>query len=108
MIFCELRRETPDVYYYRTKEGYEVDFIAILNSGEKMLVQVCEDMSIPSTRNREIRALTSAMAETKLSSGFIITESFDETIETDAGIIRCLPAPIFLNLTHLEKIEFTR
>lgn len=108
MIFCELRRETPDVYYYRTKEGYEVDFIAILNSGEKMLVQVCEDMSIPSTRNREIRALTSAMAETKLSLGFIITEYFDETIETDAGIIRCLPAPIFLNLTHLEKIEFTR
>lgn len=95
MVFCALRQKTTDVYYYRTKEGYEVDFIAILRNGDKVLVQVCDDMSAPETRSREIRALTSAMAETKLTVGYIVTESLNETIETPGGSIRCVPAPEF-------------
>lgn len=100
MVFCALRQETPGVYYYRTGEGYEVDFIALLPDGEKVLVQVCEDMSIPETRSREIRALTSAMAETKLTVGYIVTESLSEIIGTPAGTIRCVPAPEFF-MQHL-------
>lgn len=96
MVFCALRQETSDVYYYRTKEGYEVDFIAIFRNGDKVLVQVCDDMSTPETRSREIRALTSAMTETKLTVGYIVTESLNETIETPGGSIRCIPAPEFL------------
>lgn len=96
MVFCALRRLTPDIYYYRTKENFEVDFIAILNNGEKQLLQVCEDMSTPETRARELRALSAAMAETGLSIGYIVTESHSETVETDHGTIRCIPAPEFL------------
>ena len=100
MVFCALRQKTSDVYYYRTKEGYEVDFIALLPDGEKVLVQVCDDMSTPETRSREIRALTSAMTETKLTVGYIVTESLSETIETPGGSIRCIPAPEFF-MQHL-------
>lgn len=100
MVFCALRQETSDVYYYRTKEGYEVDFIAIFRNGDKVLVQVCDDMSTPETRSREIRALTSAMTETKLTVGYIVTESLNETIETPGGSIRCIPAPEFF-MQHL-------
>lgn len=96
MVFCALRRITPDVYYYRTKENYEVDFISILNNGEKVLVQVCEDMSTPETRARELRALSAAMAETGLTTGYIVTESHSETVGTNNGTIRCIPAPEFL------------
>lgn len=95
MVFCALRQQSPDVYYYRTKENYEVDFIAILRNGDKVLVQVCADMSVPDTRRREIRALSSAMKETTLRSGYIVTESLNETIETPDGTIRCVPAPEF-------------
>lgn len=100
MVFCALRQETSDVYYYRTKEGYEVDFIAIFRNGDKVLVQVCDDMSTPETRSREIRALTSAMTETKLTVGYIVTESLNETIETPGGSICCIPAPEFF-MQHL-------
>lgn len=100
MVFCALRQETSDVYYYRTKEGYEVDFIAIFRNGDKVLVQVCDDMSTPETRSREIRALTSAMTKTKLTVGYIVTESLNETIETPGGSIRCIPAPEFF-MQHL-------
>lgn len=96
MIFCALRRETQDIYYYRTKESYEVDFIAILPNGDKVLVQVCDDMSSQETRTRELRALTAAMAETKLATGYIVTESLRETIDTPNGTVHCIPAPEFL------------
>lgn len=96
MVFCALHRITPDIYYYRTKENFEVDFIAILNNGEKILIQVCEDMSTQEPRTRELRALSAAMLETGLTTGYIVTESHSETIETDYGTIRCIPAPEFL------------
>lgn len=96
IVFCALRRHTQDIYYYRTRESYEVDFIAILPDGEKVLVQVCDDMSNQETRTRELRALTTAMAETKLTTGYIVTESLRETIDTPHGTILCIPAPEFL------------
>ncbi len=36
------------------------------------------------------------MLETGLTTGYIVTESHSETIETDYGTIRCIPAPEFL------------
>ena len=96
IVFCALRRHTQDIYYYRTRESYEVDFIAILPDGEKVLVQVCDDMSNQETRTRELRALTTAMAETKLTTGYIVTESLREAIDTPHGTILCIPAPEFL------------
>lgn len=96
IVFCALRRHTQDIYYYRTRESYEVDFIAILPDGEKVLVQVCDDMSNQETRTRELRALTTAIAETKLATGYIVTESLRETIDTPHGTILCIPAPEFL------------
>lgn len=96
IVFCALRRHTQDIYYYRTRESYEVDFIAILPDGEKVLVQVCDDMSNQETRTRELRALTTAIAETKLATGYIVTESLRETIDTPHGTIHSIPAPEFL------------
>lgn len=98
MVFLALRRISPEVYYYRTKEGYEVDFLAVHPyTHTKLLVQVCADMSPPTTRKRELRALQAAMAETGMTTGLIICEAGEEeTLDTPQGQIRLIPAPRFL------------
>ena len=96
MVFCALRRLTPDIFYYKTSENYEVDFIAILKTGEKILVQVCHAFNALETRNRELRALISAMKETNQQRAYIITDNYREIIPLDTGEIHILPASEFM------------
>ena len=51
------------VTYVRTREGYEVDFLARRPGEKPALIQVCSDLDDPQTREREVRALRSAAAE---------------------------------------------
>jgi len=96
LIFTALRRVTPNICYYKTKAGREVDFIAVQQASPHMLVQVCESMADQQTRKREITALAEAMTELKLSKGIIVTRNEEEQIQVDAGIIDVLPAWRFL------------
>jgi len=101
--FTALRRITPDIFYYKTKGGREVDFIAQIEGRSRLLIQVCESMANPKTRKREITALAEAMRELKINSGTIVTRSDDEQLEVEAGIIDIVPAYRFL-LNLPEKI----
>ena len=56
-VLIELERRGCEVTYVRTREGYEVDFLARSPSGETELIQVCADASSPKTIERELRAL---------------------------------------------------
>jgi predicted AAA+ superfamily ATPase len=96
MVFCALRRLTPDIFYYKTSENYEVDFIAILKTGEKILVQVCHAFNAQETRNRELRALISAMKETNQQRAYIITDNYREIVPLDVGEVHILPASEFM------------
>ena len=59
-ILVELERRRFEVTYVRTPEGYEVDFLARDAGGEMELIQVCADLSDPTTATRECRALAAA------------------------------------------------
>jgi uncharacterized protein len=96
LVFTAIRRKTSDIFYYRTETGKEVDFIALIDRKEKRLIQVCETMVHEKTRKREIAALIEAMSEQKISEGLIVTRNESETIETERGIIRLIPAWKFL------------
>lgn len=96
MVFVHLRRHTSQVFYYKTQNALEVDFVAVFPEGEKLLVQVCADMSSPDTRKRELRALQAAMAESGLQRGIIVTEGAPESIRTAEGSIEIVPAMKFL------------
>ena len=99
IVFCALRRLTPDIFYYKTAENYEVDFIAILKTGEKILVQVCHAFNAQETRTRELRALTAAMKETNLQRGYIISDNHREILPMETGEIHILPAAEFMENT---------
>lgn len=104
LVFIALRRVHPDIFYYKTKSGKEVDFIVPVRGRPRLLVQVCESLAVPQTRKREFAALKEAMAELGLKEAVIVTRNEDEAVETDAGTIRVLPAWKFL----LEMPEFGR
>ena len=64
--------------------------------GPRALVQACESLADPATRKREVRALGSAMAETGLRTGTIVTRDEEETVPVDGGEIEVVPAWRFL------------
>ncbi len=102
LVFTAIRRFHPNIYYYRSKNGREVDFIVQSNKRTRTLIQVCESLSDPQIRKRELTAISEAMTELKLKSGIIVTRNDTEQIETDENIIHILPAWRFLlNLPEL-------
>jgi predicted AAA+ superfamily ATPase len=96
LVFTALRRRHPEIYYYKTKTGREVDFIVPTRRRPRMLVQVCESLAEPQTRKREIAALSEAMTEIGLSTGTIVTRNEDERMDVEAGGIEVIPAWRFL------------
>ncbi|NCC51068.1 MAG: ATP-binding protein, partial [Spartobacteria bacterium] len=95
LIYLELRRRLYDISYYRTRQGYEVDFVAVRKRGrstDRELYQVCYAMDDPDVRERELRAISLAAAHLKATRNFIITFSSKETIDIDGIIVEVLPA----------------
>ncbi len=102
LVFTALRRLYPEIYYYKTKTGKEVDFIVPLRNRPRLLVQVCESLVEPLCRKRETAALAEAMAELGLTTATIVTRNEEEQIDVESGKIRAVPAWRFL----LETTEF--
>ncbi len=96
LIFIALRRTTPDIWYYRTRNGREVDFIVQQEDRHRMLIQVCETLADPQTRKRELAALSEAMDELNLANATIVTRQEEDSIDVDAGLVEVVPAWRFL------------
>ena len=110
LMFMALRRVTSDIFYYRTRTGREVDFVARMPDGSRMLVQVCESLADPKTRQREAAALRDAMAELNLRSSVMVTRdglggaSGEQRLTVDTGTIEVTAGWRFL-LDHCERRE---
>lgn len=77
LIFLNLRRQSKEIYYYKTKTGKEVDFYL---PREKLLIQSTQSMTDSLTSARETASLLEAMEETKIKQGIILTEG-EETYD---------------------------
>jgi hypothetical protein len=96
LVFNALRRVTREIFYFRTKGGREVDFIARIEDRSLALVQVCQSMADRKTREREVLALAEAMAELTLKTATLVTRSEEERIEVGSGTINVVPAWRFI------------
>lgn len=96
LIFVALRRLDLKIYYYKTINGREVDFIIQMPNRARQLIQVCESSSDPVTKTREITALDEAMTELKLKTGTLITRNEEGQIDVKSGKIQVTPAWKFL------------
>ena len=96
LAFTALRRTHQVIYYYKTRTGREVDFIVSSAEHSWILVQVCESLVDPSTKKREIAALTEAMEELGLQVGFVVTRAEQDQIVIAGGVIHVVPMWRFL------------
>jgi predicted AAA+ superfamily ATPase len=72
-VLVELERRGCQAAYVRTKEGFEVDFLASASGQPPDLIQVCLDLFDAATREREVRALEAAAAEFAAARPLLLT-----------------------------------
>ncbi len=95
MVFLELLKRGYDLkkhelFYYRSRNDREVDFVCRKGVTIQQLIQVCYDISSPKTRKREIASLIECSEELKVSKLLIITWDQDETIEKNGHKIEVI------------------
>ena len=84
-VFIELVRRGYDtdktMFYYRSRNDKEVDFVLRKGPHIERLVQVCYDMSSPKTEKREVDSLVECAGELKCDNLVIITNNDERTLE---------------------------
>jgi len=88
-VFIELKRRGTEIWFYKTKNNLEVDFLWFTDTPQ--LVQVCYDLSSLITYKREVTSLETAMQEFKVKHSCIISSNTSDVIETSTGIIKVIP-----------------
>jgi predicted AAA+ superfamily ATPase len=96
VVFTELLRQDYkpelDIFYYRTRNDREIDFVIRRGHHMEQLIQVCYDISNSKTLKREIDALTEASSELKCDNLLLITWDKEEVIKQKELTIQILPA----------------
>lgn len=90
LVFSELKRRGKEIYYYKTENNLEVDFLIRENNKIKELIQVTQNLDNLETKEREIKSLAAAMKELKMKNGIILTEDEENIIKTENKTITVL------------------
>lgn len=86
-VFVELLRRgyDPDktMFYYRSRNDKEVDFVLRKGTHIDQLVQVCYDLSSPKTEKREVDSIVECAEELNCSHLVVVTNNEERVIEKD-------------------------
>ena len=84
-VFVELLRRGyipgKTLFYYRTRNDKEIDFVTRKGTKVEQLIQVCYDMTSEKTRKRELNALTEAAEELHCDNLLVITNDQQEGLK---------------------------
>ena len=98
-VFIELIRQgyntEKTMFYYRSRNDKEVDFVLRKETRVERLVQVCYDLSSPKTEKREVDSIVECAGELKCSNLTIVTKEDERTIKKDGYSINVLPISKF-------------
>ena len=96
IVYVALRRQNIAIYYYKTVNNQEIDFLIQNQQRQFTLIQVCETLANPVTRQRETLSLQNAMRELGLSEATLVTRAESEQIKLEKGTIEIIPVWKFL------------
>ena len=98
-VFVELMRRCYDVekslFYYRSRNDREVDFVLRCGLAVHQLIQVCYDLSSPKTVKREVDSIIECAGELHCSNLTIVTLNERQTITRDGYTINVVPVTEF-------------
>ena len=99
IVYLELKRRYEEIYYFKTSQGYEVDFLIKKYEQITHLIQVSKTISDEKTKKRELRALVKASTELKYSQDINLvlltmdksyTETFDDIMIEVVNVVEWL------------------
>lgn len=93
MVYNQLRRTygREQIFYYKTSTGQEIDFVALERGQVVELIQVCEQLNDPATKERETKASWLAMQELNLLNATIVTRDETDTLVQAGSSLRLIP-----------------
>jgi hypothetical protein len=95
-VFVNLLRKGYDpektMFYYRTRNDKEIDFVLRENNRVKQLVQVSYEMTSEKTIRRECSALKEAAQELHCNDLYVLTYNEKRTLDWEGYTIHVLPA----------------
>ena len=99
LVFIELLRQgyntETSLFYYRSRNDKETDFIVRNGTHIINLIQVCYDLRNPKTEKREVDSLIECAEELKCQSLSIISYDEERTIEKKGFSIQVIPISKF-------------
>ncbi len=78
------------LFYYRTRNDKEIDFVTRKGAKVEQLIQVCYDMTSEKTRKRELDALVEAAEELHCDNLLVITNSQDNLVKQSNKMVNCI------------------
>ncbi len=101
LVFVELLRRNYkpglDLFYFRTRNNREIDFLLRRGHSVESLIQVCYDITSSKTLKRETDALVEASVELACTNLMLITWDKEGIIEKNKLKIQLIPAYKWLN-----------
>ena len=91
LVFNELKRRKKDVYYYKDRQGKEIDFIVQDKKKIVECIQVCFNPEDEATFRREIKSLLAGMEKFSLKKGLILTGNSEDRIKIKGMEILTVP-----------------
>jgi len=81
-VFLELKRRQSlnnmtELFYYKTSQGHEVDFVVKRGVNVQHLIQVCYNIKDENVKKREIRSLIQSSKDLRCKSLIIITGDYE-------------------------------
>jgi predicted AAA+ superfamily ATPase len=88
VVLHEINRRGWHASYVKTRDGFEVDFLARRYDGRQELIQVCADPSAPAAQEREVRGLIAAHKEHRRAVRRLLVLTADQLTDVAAdGVV---------------------
>jgi len=91
-VLQELLRRGAAITYVKTKERYEVDFLARIPGQVEQLIQVCAAPTLQETFAREVRALQAAAVQYRHAERVLVVMTSEQASQLAGQGIRVRPA----------------
>lgn len=79
------------LFYYRSRNNKETDFVTRRGAQVDSLIQVCDDLSSEKTLRREVDSITECAGELNCSRLFIVTMNEERVIEKNGYKVKVTP-----------------